>query len=218
MLDFAKQFSLKLYTPQNENKIAYGLNWLKNTTELNWAIVILGVSGHYLLYSDIFKFALDQLDDQSDTEIETLAFMYYEEHPDLSLSDSIIKQILIGIDKEAWALAFLRLFFSTLKWFCENIDISSNDYQYQLDCLCYDFDELKIIDKVVDFPYSSIMCFTHDPVIKEDLRAKYENAANRYLEVVNDPEKNEQKIKLLLRATYEAWEKHASNYPLGTPQ
>lgn len=202
---FKNRFNISHFCPRNENDIHLSLEWIAKTTKLDWAIVFLGIGGGYLKYSEVFRFAFEQFDDNSDNSIENLALMNYEDNPDYKASDLIIQTLIKDIDDKTWALAFLRLFFSVLKWFCNYIPITLNDYQVELEDLCYDFDELNIDDKNVSFPYLSVCDIVQDLNIKDELRIKYEIAANKYLNIINNPKEFKKEIEALMDAVYVAW-------------
>lgn len=203
-----ERFKIGRFCPGNENNIHLSLKWIEETTHIDWAIIFLGIGGGYLKYSDVFQFALKQFDENSDRFIEQLALMSYENSPNHKDSDLIIQTIIKDIDKETWAVAFLRLFFSTLKWFCNYAPLELNDYQIELENLCYDFDELEIEDDTTSFPYLSVCNIVQDVSIKEAMREKYEMAADKYLSIVNRPQSFKRETEMLLDIVYIAWRLH----------
>lgn len=210
MFDFKEKFHLESCCPCNENNYHYELDWLEFSTEVDWAIVFLGVGGTYLDYPAVFEYALRLLDKNSDPSIEQLALMGFEEHPDYLIADSIIRNFMDQIEKRTWAIAFLRLFFSTLKWFCNYVDIAEKDYQLQLDYLCYDFDLMPIEtppnDDHVYFPYFSVGDVIDDMQLKETMRQGYERVADRFLNILDGPDLDSDEVEDLIKLAYEGWE------------
>lgn len=205
---FKERFNIGRFCPGNQNNIHLSLKWIEETANTDWAIIFLGIGGGYLKYSDVFRFALEQLDDSSNDSIMRLAMMGYEDSPNYCDSDLMINAIIENINEETWAVAFLRLFFSVLKWFCDHTPVMLDDYQLELENICYDFDELEIDDDTTSFPYLSVCNVVQDLSIKEDLRKKYEIAADKYLDIVNRPKDFKKEVETLLDVVYTAWRTH----------
>lgn len=208
---FKDAFKIGYICPFNTLKVKLSLDWLENVVEVDWAVVFLAVGGNYISYRSIFDFALDQLGDSSEKAVQELALSAYESHPDYSVADSYVNRIMSEIDLEMWALAFLKLFFAILKWFCTNVDIAEKDYQYQLDCLCYDFCEIEIKDKAVDFPYLSVCNIVDDIDVKRKLQSDYESAADKYLNILSSIDPYSDEFKAVLDAVTTAWNNYGDN-------
>lgn len=207
--DFKDRFSIAYFCPRNTSGFKYDLSWLEDKIDIDWAFLFLAVGGGYLEYDVIFRFAMEKLESQSDGPIYELALMFFESAPDYLVADEHIEQLVNNVDLKSWAVAFLKLFFVSLDWFCLNSDVQDDDFQLRLDMVCYDFFELVIYDDVVDFPFLCICdnrCL--DIVARRKLRQEYEDAARRYLESLHRIGCSEDDLEKLIRCVISAWDNY----------
>lgn len=205
---FEDRFSIKYFCPRNELNIELSLDWLMKETKVEWPLIFLCVGGGYLDYHSIFDFALDRYDDSGDCPEQSLALMSYEQHPDTLESDHMIDEIINGINLEIWALSFLKLFVLSIKWFCENINPKEDNYQQQLDSLCFDFCLVEIDAKDISLPYSSICNYTENVKAKNELRKNYEKMADKYIHFFNTVDPYSKEFAPFFDAVKTAWDRY----------
>ena len=116
MLSYAAQFGLEAMTPDNSLEICFQLSWVEEKIDINWAVIILAVSGNYLDERTVFDYALELLDDDSDEAAEQLAMLSFEEIPDSDLVKKFTTRIITRTSLIEWEYGFEQLFFLAVKW------------------------------------------------------------------------------------------------------
>ena len=107
---FAKRYGLQAMAPYNSLYANITLDELSDQVQLNWALVILAVSGDYLPERSLLDYALDVLDEDSDEVVNQLALLHFESRPSLVLRDSLIAALIESISLIEWEYGFEQLF------------------------------------------------------------------------------------------------------------
>ena len=113
---YATQFGLEAMTPDNSLGIHFQLFWAEENIDIDWAFVILAVSGNYLDERAVLDYALKLLDGKTDEATEQLAMLSFEEMPDYDLLKKYTSIIIGGINLVEWEYGFEQLFFLSVKW------------------------------------------------------------------------------------------------------
>ena len=92
---FAKRYGLQAMAPYNSLCANITLDELSDQVQLNWALVILAVSGGYL---------------------PELALLHFESRPSLVLRDSLISALIESISLIEWEYGFEQLFYVAVNW------------------------------------------------------------------------------------------------------
>lgn len=133
---FVEIHDLQAITPHNSLSIQFTLKWCKENLDLNWALVILSVSGRYLPECTILEYALSEYDGHSNEAVEQLALYSFDLNPDCEAIDGIVDDLIRGIGLAKWEFAFEQLFFLAVKWLYlhwENYDDPLEDLYAILD-------------------------------------------------------------------------------------
>ncbi len=113
---FAKRYGLQAMAPYDSLCANITLDELSNQVQLNWALVILAVSGGYLPERSLLDYALDVLDEDSDEVVNQLALLHFESRPSLVLRDSLISALIESISLIEWEYGFEQLFYVAVNW------------------------------------------------------------------------------------------------------
>lgn len=117
--------------------------WIEWSAQLDWALVLLAVSGGYTSPRAVIDYALSSLSSSSPDEVYDLVILNYEEHPNWTYEQKALTKIALRIHEDEWRNAKKRLFYSLVYWEYVNRGTFSwwrFDASYYLNMLWEDFD------------------------------------------------------------------------------
>ena len=94
--------------------------WIEWSAQLDWAFVLLAVSGGYTSPRAVIDNALSSLSSSSPDEVYDLVILNYEEHPNWTYEQKALTKIALRIHEDEWRNAKKRLFYSLVYWEYEN--------------------------------------------------------------------------------------------------
>lgn len=90
--------------------------WVEDNVDVDWALMLLAISGGYVSAGEMLEYALLALNDESSREVYELAISTYETHPDCSGEERAVAAIAARIGESQWAFARERLFYVVAFW------------------------------------------------------------------------------------------------------
>lgn len=90
--------------------------WIEDNVDVDWALLLLSISGGYVSAGEMLEYALLVLSDDSPREVYELAILTYDMQPDCSLEEKAVAAIASRIDEGQWSFAQERLFYVVAFW------------------------------------------------------------------------------------------------------
>lgn len=140
----ARDLNIAYYCPDNTKGLMFDLEYLQKCIYADWALVLLGVGSGYLKQDSLFEFA------SKDSNTLTSARLFSTDASTRKIID-YLKDIVSLIDLETWAKAFEKLFYVTVSWLNDNLDLENEKSKYFFQLIWDDFFFIRVGSELVYF-------------------------------------------------------------------
>lgn len=140
----ACDLGITYYCPDNTKGITFDLEYVQKCVSADWALVLLGVGSRYLEQDSLLEFASEHGSTLMEVEL------FSTETSTRRIVD-YLKDTVSQIDLETWAKAFEKLFYVTVSWLNDNLDLESEKSKYYFQLIWDDFFFIRVGSELVYF-------------------------------------------------------------------